>query len=52
MAVRGEFGGDLDELFARKLAPVVRHVSGPVLDVRVRLTRHADRPSPPRSRSG
>lgn len=42
MTVRGEFGGDVEELFAHKLAPVARHAHAPVLDVRVCLSRHAD----------
>lgn len=42
--MRGEFGVDVAELVTRKLAPVVRHVHAPVLDVRVRLTRRQHHP--------
>ena len=42
ITVRGDFGGDVEELFTHKLTPVARHAHGTVLDVRAWLGRHAD----------
>jgi ribosomal subunit interface protein len=40
LVVDGAFGVDVAELVTAKLARLTRHVSRPILDIRVRLLRH------------
>jgi hypothetical protein len=41
LVVDGDFGVDIADLVVAKLSRLTHHASGPILDVRVRLVRHA-----------